>query len=91
MKINLKVRAKNPCFWVNITLSIVMPVLGYFGLTAAELTSWGVLLDTFVSAIMNPYVLILVATSVWNELHNPTTRGYSDSTKVLEYTEPEQS
>lgn len=31
---NLKVRVKNPVFWVQIVLSILTPVLAYAGLTA---------------------------------------------------------
>ncbi len=90
MKINLKIRAKNPCFWINIALSIIMPILGYFGLTAADITSFDILADTFMSAIMNPYVLMLSATSVWNELHNPTISGYSDSPEILSMTTNKQ-
>ena len=43
MKINLTVRAKNPLFWVQIALAIVTPILAYFGLTAADMTSWAAL------------------------------------------------
>ena len=37
---NLKVRVKNPVFWVQIVLSILTPVLAYAGLTAQDLTTW---------------------------------------------------
>ncbi len=83
MKINLKVRMKNPCFWINIALALIVPIFGYFGLTAADITSWSKLSETFMAAIMNPYVLLLAATSVWNELHNPTVSGYSDDTEIM--------
>ena len=37
---NLKVRVKNPVFWVQIVLSILTPVLAYAGLTAQDLTTY---------------------------------------------------
>lgn len=41
--INWKVRMKNPMFWVQILLSVIMPILAYLGLTAEDLSSWSVL------------------------------------------------
>ncbi len=32
MKINWKVRIKNPLWWVQIAAALVLPVLAYFGL-----------------------------------------------------------
>lgn len=32
MKINWKVRIKNPLWWVQIEAALVLPVLAYFGL-----------------------------------------------------------
>ena len=37
---NIKVRVKNPVFWVQIFLSILTPILAYAGLTAQDLTTW---------------------------------------------------
>ena len=57
---NLKVRVKNPVFWVQIVLSILTPVLAYAGLTAQDLTTWSKVGELIVGAISNPYVLSLV-------------------------------
>ena len=65
---NLKVRVKNPVFWVQIVLSILTPVLAYAGLTAQDLTTWSKVGELIVGAVSNPYVLSLVAVSVWNTL-----------------------
>lgn len=54
---NLKVRVKNPVFWVQIVLSILTPVLAYAGLTAQDLTTWSKVGELIVGAISNPYVL----------------------------------
>ena len=90
MKINWKVRFKNPVFIAQIILSVLMPILAYMGLTVKDVTSWKVLGDIIVSALGNPYVLGLVAISVWNTLNDPTTSGLSDSKKALTYTEPKR-
>ena len=88
MKINLTVRAKNPLFWVQIALAIVTPILAYFGLTAADMTSWAALGSLIVQAVSNPYVLCLAALSVWNALQDPTPPGLGDSPRTLGYTTP---
>lgn len=85
---NLKVRFKNPVFISQLILAILTPILAYAGLTAQDLTTWKALGDLVVGAISNPYVLSLVAVSVWNALNDPTTKGVSDSGQAMNYTEP---
>lgn len=85
---NLKVRIKNPVFWVQIFLSILVPILTYFGLEATDLTSWSVLFNTFADAVKNPYVLGLIVVSVWNALNDPTTKGLTDSEQAMTYSKP---
>lgn len=88
MKLNLKIRVKNPAFWVQIALAVAAPVLAYFGLTGADMTSWAVVGQTVLQAIANPYVCVLVAASVYNALQDPTTPGVGDSERALRYTAP---
>ena len=88
MKINWKVRIKNPLFWVQIVLAIITPILAYLGITAEDLTSWSILGETLFEAIKNPYVLFLVLVSVWNAVNDPTTKGITDSEQALTYDEP---
>lgn len=88
MKINWRVRLVNPCFWVQIGLAIITPILAYFGLTGADLTSWQIFAETFKNAILNPYVCFLVLVSVFNALQDPTTKGMNDSAKALTYIVP---
>ncbi|KRL81820.1 phage holin family protein [Ligilactobacillus equi] len=87
---NLKVRMKNPVFVVQLILSILTPILGYAGISAQELTSWQTLGTVLMEAIGNPYVLSLVAVSLWNALNDPTTHGLSDSKQALEYVQPKK-
>lgn len=88
MKINWKVRVKNPVWWVQIALSVLTPVLAYAGLTASDLTSWAALGNLLLGAVSNPYVLGLVVVSVWNAVNDPTTHGVCDSSQALEYEAP---
>lgn len=42
--------------------------------------------DLIVNAISNPYVLSLIAVSVWNALNDPTTEGIlNDSDAAMTY------
>lgn len=88
MKLNLKVRFKNPVFIAQLALAIFTPILAYAGLTAQDLTTWKALGDLIFNAIRNPYVLCLVAISIWNALNDPTTSGVSDSARALSYQTP---
>lgn len=86
---NIKVRVKNPVFWVQILLSILTPILAYAGLTTQDLTTWAKLGEVLIMALSNPYVLGLVALSVWNALNDPTTKGITDSKRAMEYEKPQ--
>ncbi len=91
MKINWKIRMKNPVFWWQILLAMVVPILTYFGLTAQDITSWGIVGELLLGAIGNPYVLAMVAISVWNAVNDPTTKGVSDSDRAMTYTAPAEN
>lgn len=86
--INWKVRIKNPIWWTQIGLSILMPILTYAGLTASDLTTWAALGGLLLCAIKNPYVLFTVLVSVWNAINDPTTAGFADSADALTYKKP---
>lgn len=88
MKINWKVRVKNPHFWIQIAVAIIVTILGYAGISGSEVTTWGKLLDLILMALSNPYCLVLIAASVWNAINDPTTKGLSDSNRALSYDAP---
>ena len=87
-KLNWKVRAKNPQFWITLALAILTPVYAYYGISGAELTTWGSVGGLVVDAVSNPYVLSLIGVSVYNALIDPTTRGVKDSPRALTYRKP---
>lgn len=75
-------------FWVQIVVSIFTPILAYMGITVESLTTWTTVFDALRMAILNPYVLMLVAVSVYNTVIDPTTTGITDSKKALTYDKP---
>lgn len=83
---NWKIRIKNPVWWVQILLAILTPILAYAGLSAQDLTTWNTLGTLILDALKNPYVLSLVAVSVWNACNDPTTSGVTDSSLAKTYT-----
>ena len=88
MKINWKVRLKNPVFWANLAVAIVLPILTYLGLNWSDMTTWAGLGRALLEAVKNPVILVSVLISVWNLINDPTTKGLSDSSRALTYTEP---
>ena len=88
MKINWKVRIKNPLWWVQIAAALLLPMLAYFGLAWEDMTSWGALRDVWLRAIQSPVVLLSVLVSVFNAITDPTTAGVGDSRRALEYKTP---
>lgn len=88
MKINWEVRFRNPVFWGQILLAVLMPILAYSGMALQDLTTWGAVFEALKGAILNPYVLGLVVISVFNAVNDPTTKGLSDSNRALMYEEP---
>ncbi|WP_122639831.1 phage holin [Romboutsia sp. Marseille-P6047] len=83
MKINWKVRFKNPLFVAQLGMSVLVPILAYANLTVQDLTTWKALGDLLLGAFSNPYVLGLVVISVYNAILDPTTKGINDSLNVL--------
>ena len=85
---NLKVRFRNPIFLAQLFLSVLMPVLTYSDLTVQDITTWQTLGNLLYNALGNPYVLGLIAVSVWNALTDPTTAGLGDSSRAMTYERP---
>lgn len=86
--INWKVRFKNPIFLSQLALSIFVPILSYFGLTAQDLTTWGSVFNLLFKAFSNPYVVGLIVISLWHAVNDPTTKGIEDSVQAKQYNTP---
>lgn len=88
MNINWKIRVKNVSFWISIAIAVFTPILAYMGITAQDITTWAALGNVLLDAVSNPYILLMVAVSVYNAIVDPTSTGVSDSANALTYTEP---
>ena len=81
MKINWKVRLRNPVFWLTVlpaSAAFVYSILGAFDIvpTIGE--------ETLTSAIS----AIVTALATLGVLVDPTTSGVGDSDRALRYTDP---
>lgn len=90
MKINWKVRFKNPVFLAQLAMAVLLPILTYMGLSWEDMTTWASLGEVFVAAVKNPVIVVSVLVSVWNAINDPTTSGLSDSTNAMTYIEPKK-
>lgn len=86
MKINWKVRIKNPYFWIGL-LGVILAAMG---VDAQMFTSWQAVIDQAKALIGNPFMLGSVLMAVLGTLIDPTTAGISDSQRALEYNLPKR-
>lgn len=90
MKINWKVRLKNPVFWAQAAVAIVTPILTGLGLQWQDMTTWTGFGNALYQAVLNPVIVVAVLVSLWGIINDPTTKGMSDSARALTYTEPKK-
>ncbi len=84
MKMNIKVRMKNPWFWVSLG-GIILTAMG---VSADMFTSWGAVIAQAKALVSNPFMLVSVALAVLGVFVDPTTAGVGDSAQALSYSEP---
>ena len=84
MKINWKVRIKNPVFWIGL-LALFFATLG---VDVSTLTSWGALQGCLKSLVTNPFAIGSVIIAIIGYLTDHTTAGIKDSNSVLAYNKP---
>lgn len=82
MQLNLKVRLKNPVFWLTFipaVLTFVYTMLSCFGITP------GISQETFLNALS----AIVTALTTLGVLVDPTTQGMADSNRAMTYNSPQ--
>ncbi|NCC15353.1 MAG: phage holin [Clostridia bacterium] len=84
MKINWKVRFKNPYFWIGL-FGVIMATLG---IRLEDFTSWSMVLEEIKRVAGNPFLFISVVLAVIGVVADPTTKGICDSSQALGYTKP---
>lgn len=65
-------------------MTVGLTILGYFGMEAADLTTWAGVWATLSDALSNPYLIALVVWNVLNISVDPTTQGIADSPAALQ-------
>ena len=91
MKINWKVRVKNPVFWAQVAIAIVSPILVGLGLQWQDMTTWQAFGSALARAVGNPVIVVSVIASLWACITDPTTAGTGDSAQALTYIAPKKS
>lgn len=86
MKINWKVRAKNPYFWIGL----VGVILAAIGVSPESLTSWPILAGQIMKLIQNPFAIGCVVVGILGYINDPTTKGISDSSQAMTYESPKE-
>ena len=81
MKINWKVRLKNPVFWLTVIPAVIALVYTVLGLL-------GVVPTISEDVLVNAVTAIISALTTVGVLIDPTTKGVSDSDRALTYEEP---
>ena len=90
MKINWKVRFRNPLFWAELAAAIVLPVVTCLGLRWEDMTTWAAFGQALYQAVLNPVIVVSVIVSLWGIINDPTTKGLSDSAQALTYETPKK-
>lgn len=88
---NLKVRMKNPIFWIQVLGAGLLAALSYNNMKPADLTTWQGVFDLLSGIVMNPFLLGMVLWNVWSAANDPTTAGTGDSTNALAYETPKNA
>ena len=90
MKINWKIRLKNPTFWAQVAVAIISPILVGLGVQWQDMTTWAALGDALYRAVCNPVIVAAVGGSIWACITDPTTQGTADSLQARSYTVPKK-
>lgn len=86
MKANLKVRLKNPWFWVGV-FGVVFTAIR---VSPESLTSWDAVLEVLLDFVKNPFLIGSTIIALLGVFVDPTTAGVGDSKQALTYTVPKK-
>ena len=84
MNMNIKVRVRNPWFWVGV-VSVAITAIG---VDPQTFTSWAAVWEGIKAVLSNPVQLVTMCLAVLSVFIDPTTAGLSDSERALGYTKP---
>lgn len=84
MNMNIKVRVRNPWFWVGVVAVAITAI----GVDPQTFTSWAAVWEGIKAVLSNPVQLVTMCLAVLSVFIDPTTAGLSDSEKALTYDAP---
>lgn len=84
MNMNIKVRVRNPWFWVGV-VSVAITAIG---VDPQTFTSWAAVWEGIKAVLSNPVQLVTMCLAVLSVFIDPTTAGVGDSEKTLTYDAP---
>ena len=86
MNMNIKVRVRNPWFWVGV-VSVAITAIG---VDPQTFTSWAAVWEGIKAVLSNPVQLVTMCLAVLSVFMDPTTAGITDSKTALTYTAPKK-
>lgn len=86
MNMNIKVRVKNPWFWVGV-VSVAITAIG---VDPQTFTSWAAVWEGIKAVLSNPVQLVTMCLAVLAVFIDPTTAGVTDSAAALTYVKPKK-
>lgn len=86
MNMNIKVRVRNPWFWVGV-VSVAITAIG---VDPQTFTSWAAVWEGIKAVLSNPVQLVTMCLAVLSVFIDPTTAGVTDSKTALTYTAPKK-
>ena len=86
MNMNIKVRVRNPWFWVG-GVSVAITAIG---VDPQTFTSWAAVWEGIKAVLSNPVQLVTMCLAVLSVFIDPTTAGITDSKTALTYTAPKK-
>ncbi|MBS4959623.1 MAG: phage holin [Clostridiales bacterium] len=86
MKLNWKVRLKNPYFWMGLIAVIIAAI----GVEPETFTSWSILWEQIKNFAGNPFLIGCTVVAVIGYVNDPTTAGLGDSKQALLYKKPKK-
>lgn len=84
MNMNIKVRVKNPWFWVGV-FSVAITAIG---VDPQTFTSWAAVWEGIKAVLSNPVQLVTMCLAILSVFVDPTTAGIGDSKTALGYDKP---
>ena len=81
MKINWKVRLKNPAFWITVIPALITVIY-------AVLALFDVIPNVAEETLTNGFMAVMSVLATLGIIVDPTTKGLNDSDRAMNYEEP---